>query len=222
MLAYKNQTHICKSCFADFDNDSFHSLFNEMEICKKCIKEYHPRFKEFCIDEVKGLAIYFYEGKIKENIFVYKGCFDYELKNTFLIHLKTEIKLMYFNYFLVPIPSSLEDDKKRGFNHVVEIFKILELPLLNVLEKTKRYKQSELSYNERKKSSDALSIKNGEVIKDKNILVVDDICTTGSTLKTAIRLIKLYKPKRIKILVVAKREFSKKELEKIKNLEEII
>lgn len=60
-------------------------------------------------------------------------------------------------------------------------------------------------------------LKEIEVIKNKKILICDDICTTGSTLKAIIELVKKGNPKDIKILVVAKRDFSKKELEQLKD-----
>ncbi len=221
-LRYENQTHICKGCFNDFVDDSFHSLFENEVICDKCFKEYKPVFKEFRINGIKCLAIYFYEDKVKENIFIFKGCHDYELKDTFLYYFKLEIRLRYFNYYLVPMPSSKLDDEKRGFNHVVELFKVLNLPFLNVLKKTKKHKQSNLSFEERKSVINFLEVENGEKIEGKNILLVDDICTTGSTLKAAIKLISPYKPRKIQILVIAKREFTKEELSKMKKVDEII
>ena len=39
------------------------------------------------------------------------------------------------------------------------------------------------------------------------ILIVDDVITTGATLRASINLIKSLKPKTIEILTMAKREF---------------
>ena len=41
----------------------------------------------------------------------------------------------------------------------------------------------------------------------KNILIVDDVFTTGSTIRAAIDLVKQAKPKNIKVLVMAKTVF---------------
>ena len=64
--------------------------------------------------------------------------------------------------------------------------------------------------------SDAFEV---DKTKDLNlpVLILDDICTTGSSLKAAVDLIKPYVNKDLKIVVIAKREFSKEELEKIKD-----
>ena len=42
------------------------------------------------------------------------------------------------------------------------------------------------------------------MVKNKRILLIDDVVTTGSTLKASIDLIKKGSPKDIKILVLAK------------------
>ena len=44
-------------------------------------------------------------------------------------------------------------------------------------------------------------------IKEYKILIVDDVITTGATLRASINLIKSLKPKTIEILTMAKREF---------------
>ena len=111
--------------------------------------------------------------------------------------------MKYFGYYIVCIPSSLEDDKKRGFNHVEEIFKLLNLNHINVLRKKFAFKQSDLPKKEREKIIDKLEVIDGFKIKDKKILLVDDVLTTGSSIKSAIRLITKYHPKDIKVLVLA-------------------
>ena len=120
------------------------------------------------------------------------------------------------------MPSYFRDDEERGFNHVEEIFSELKLPMLKVLIKNKKHKQSDLGYFERHKVKDVLEVVDGERIKNKNILIVDDICTTGSSLSAAIELIKKFEPKSIKILVIAKREFSKEEREILEGKIEIL
>lgn len=218
----KSPTHICKSCFCNFNEGSFHSLFNSTTLCNKCLKEYNPIFKKFKIENIEALAIYEYEGKVKENIFIFKGCGDYELKDTFLSGFSTDLRIMFWNYIILPAPSSEESNLKRGFNHVKEIFSILGLPMYEIFKKNFNHKQSNLSYLERQKVNKVLSIDDGEIIKNKSVLIVDDICTTGATLKALISLIKPFNPKQIKVLVIAKRDMSEDEINKIKNSHEIL
>ena len=94
--------------------------------------------------------------------------------------------------------------------------------MYEVFKKVSNHKQSNLSYLERQNVGNVLSIDNAEIIKNKNVLIVDDICTTGATLKALIELIKPFNPKQIKVLVIAKRDMSEEEISKIKNSHEIL
>ena len=98
------------------------------------------------------------------------------------------------------------------------MFSSLKLPVLkDVLMKKKDDNQHLKSYVERTKVKDNFLVTNKEILRNKKILICDDICTTGSSLKAAVDLIKPYVNKDLKIVVIAKREFSKDELEKIKD-----
>jgi len=151
------------------------------------------------------VGIYEYDDHMKKLIYQFKGCRDYELKDAFVAPFKKELKMRFRDFFLVRLPSYEGDDIERGFNHVEEIFKCLKLPFINCLYKTKKYKQSARNFEERQEISKVIVIKNGEKLMGKKILIVDDISTTGASLKTAVNLIRQFNPKEMKILVVAKR-----------------
>ena len=137
-------------------------------------------------------------------LFQFKGCFDYELAPLFLERVKFLLRIKYQNYVLVPAPSTDEANKKRGFNHVVEIFKSLKLKMLPIIHKTKSHKQSDHTAKGRRDITHVLSIDKNVNLKDKKILLVDDIMTTGSTLFSCVELLKKLHPKKIEILVIAK------------------
>lgn len=195
---------------------------NFPNICTNCLRKLKPYLIEFKVNGVHGSAVYVYDDMVKNMIFQYKACHDYELNKVFLNHIRNDLRILYFWYHIVPMPSYFEEDIARGFNHVEEIFKNLNLPMLKVLKKNKRHKQSDLSYEERKSIKEVLEIENGELLTGKNILLVDDICTTGASLSAAVDLIRKYKPKNIEIFVVAKREFTKEEKEIISKKVEIV
>ena len=111
---------------------------------------------------------------------------------------------MYKGYVIVPAPSSKIDDEKRGFNHVMEIYKSLGLPILPVLEKNSADKQSSKSKKKRLNIDKIIEGKNIEILYGKKVLVVDDIFTTGATMFKCVELVKEGRPKDIKALVVAK------------------
>lgn len=145
-------------------------------------------------------------------IYQYKGCGDYELKEIFINPFLEELILRYKGYKIVSIPSHAEHIEKRGFDHVKEMFSSLRIEFIDCLFKKEKYKQSDYNLEERSEAKNLIGIKNGEALKNKKILIVDDICTTGSTLRSAIKLVSLYEPKDIKILVVAKRVFTDEEV----------
>ena len=173
-------------------------------MCEECFHKMEPKFVEFKIDDIHALAIYEYNEEIKKLIYTYKGCYDYELKDVFLDRYKNYLKLIYHGYVVVPVPSSKSDDTKRGFNHVDEIAKTLALPIHYVLEKIRNIKQSSLSFRDRLNSKSNLAIKNGKLIANKKVLIIDDVYTSGATVRHAIELVKSVGAKKLKVLVVSK------------------
>lgn len=195
----------CRICFNKITDYSLYNLINKKNIlCEECFNKFKAKFHKFSLDGINGLAIYDYDENMKNLIYKFKGCYDYELNDVFLARYLPYLKFMYHGYVVVPAPSYYLDDEKRGFNHVVEIFKNLKLKMLPIIHKTKPHKQSEHSAKGRLDITHILSIDKNVNLKDKNILLVDDIMTTGSTLFSCVELLKKLHPKKIEILVVAK------------------
>ena len=95
---------------------------------------------------------------------------------------------------LVPVPMHPFRHKKRGFNQARQLAVGLgdrqELPVLNVLSKVRRTRQqSELSRDDRLENlRGAFTAEDeGALSSVERVLIVDDIYTTGSTLRTAAR-----------------------------------
>lgn len=89
---------------------------------------------------------------------------------------------------IIPVPMTEKAIKKRGYNQSIllanEISKLINKPVcLDVLLKTKEtHSQKELNFKERQKNLiGSFSIKNYRLIKDKTILLVDDVMTTSAT-----------------------------------------
>ena len=181
------------------------TLFSKnIHVCDMCFQKYQAKFIEFKIDKVKGIAIYEYDESIRELIYQFKGCYDIELGSLFLEQYIKYIRYKYFGYTVVPIPSYENDDVRREFNHVKEAFNCLKLERLDILEKIDEYKQSDQKRKDRDKIKYHLKVSDLEKVNNKKILLVDDVVTTGSTLKACIALMKQGHPKCIKILTLAK------------------
>ena len=199
------KTNICKICFEPIEDSSIHSLiFQEPTICNKCFRKMNPVFNKFEVCGVKAMNIFNYDEIVKEKLYQLKGCFDIELGTVFLEYFQPYLKLKYLGYQIIPAPSYYEHDQIRGFNHVEVIFSSLKMKMLKCIEKITDVIQSDLSAKERENIKKNLIIKNGEQITGKKILIVDDVFTTGSTIKAMINLVKKYHPKKIKILLLSK------------------
>ena len=199
-----NKKRYCKCCFNEIKINNLHTLlFRDICICDKCLDELAPKIIKKKINDVKGIFMYFYNEAIKEKIYLLKGCGDIEMSEIFLNYFLRELRLKYRGYIIAPAPSSISSDNNRGFNHVKMIAQKLNLPIVDVLKKTEDFKQANLSKIEREKTNKKIIIKNTNLIRNKKVLFIDDIYTTGTTLKTCINLINSAKPRKLNFIVIA-------------------
>ncbi len=194
---YKSSTSFCKVCFKELPINN-----KNVSICGNCFSKFESIYKKESINRVNYFYIYRYNEFIRSLIYQFKGCYDIELSKCFLERQRIMLKILYHDYLVIPIPSWKDDDNKRGFNHVFEIFSSLNLKMCPCLHKKENIKQSSLNKEQRLKTKN-LSIDKVN-LTNKKILIVDDVMTTGSTVKHAIEIIKKKKPKIIKVLILAK------------------
>jgi ComF family protein len=115
------------------------------------------------------------------------------------------------DFILIPVPLDKKRLRWRGFNQAEELSKELDgffrVPLiLNCLIKIKEtFPQIKLSDKERKENvRGVFLIKDRELIKNKNILLVDDVYTTGATMEECAIVLKKAGAKDIIGVVVAR------------------
>lgn len=157
--------------------------------------------------------LYSYNDFFKSLLFQYKGQYDLVLKDAFLSLFLDELKEKYKDYIIVVAPSSKEDNLKRGFAPMEEIAKSVFDCVFNGLYKVTHYKQSDYSYEQRRQVKDKILIKNKEMLFDKNVLILDDVLTSGATLKTCLNLVLTCHPKKIELMVLSTKQ-DLKDLEK--------
>ena len=104
---------------------------------------------------------------------------------------------------MIPAPSYEKSNEERGFNHVQEIFGVLNLKMMKCIHKIKQVKQADLTTKEREEIGSVLQIDDVN-LRGKKILLVDDVFTTGSTIKAMIKLVKEKGAKNIKVLLMSK------------------
>lgn len=110
-------------------------------------------------------------------------------------------EIMYMQFgkiradFLIPIPLHQNREKKRGFNQALsiaeEFSKFQKLPLYNGIIRTKdTHPQSLLTSAEKWENvSDAFCLQPGFDVVDKEIFLIDDILTSGSTICNAAKML---------------------------------
>ncbi|MGL4388915.1 MAG: ComF family protein [Brevinema sp.] len=134
----------------------------------------------------KKLSIVFsYQDPIIKKIF-----FQYKFKNSLLAEKDLTRLLMPYrdslkNYYIIVAPCSYKTYRLLGFNPVARILDNLDIPYEDCLSKNKNaILQKHLSGNERKQQDNPFFLKKPiqQECFDQNILVVDDIFTTGSTI----------------------------------------
>ena len=115
------------------------------------------------------------------------------------------------DFILVPIPLYIKKLKWRGFNQAEELAKelakFLALPLISdcLIKNKKTPAQIELNDAERKENiKNVFIVKNQEKIKNKKILLIDDVYTTGSTMEEAAKILKETGVKEVIGIVIAR------------------
>jgi ComF family protein len=102
--------------------------------------------------------------------------------------IKNEVENLNIN-LIMPVPLHQLKKAERGYNQSVYIAKGLSkeinIPVSSGIIKRKKYTQSQTKMNliERQKNiEEAFKVKNDKKIKGKNILLIDDVITTGATI----------------------------------------
>ncbi len=91
---------------------------------------------------------------------------------------------------IAPVPMHWWKKARRGYNQADYIAEGLStatgLPVLNVLEAVKSHKtQTAMSLTQRQANlAGTFRVKDTEAIRGKGLVLVDDVCTTGATLRT--------------------------------------
>ncbi len=158
--------------------------------CDKCQSELVKYDSYFTIPQVKkSVAPYVYNDKISPAIFLMKDGIGGNAPYAFGKALAETIKSADIQVdFIVPVPIYSQDQCRRGYNQAELIAKetgrILKIKVRSdiVYKNRKTRPQKELTKSQRKINlKGAFSVNNKSEVADKRILIIDDICTTGST-----------------------------------------
>lgn len=132
---------------------------------------------------VQHVSLFAYNEAMAAYFRRYKFQGDYLLRTVFAKEWKRQF-LSFKQYTVVPIPLSKKRLAERGFNQVEGLLDAAEIAYCSLLHKQETEKQSSKTRAERLQLHQPFSIKEGQVLPQK-VLLVDDIYTTGATLMRA-------------------------------------
>lgn len=187
--------------------------YNELVVCEKCFfelertsnyllkTEYQNKFEESgLISDFKAAFIFRQESAVQNLLHSLK----YDKKFLTGIFLGRLLARMFYDEiknwnadFIVPVPLHRLKKADRGFNQSEYLAKGLKAELgieirKNLLKRIRFTEtQTHLTYLERRQNvKNAFKVRKPEVLKDKKVILIDDVVTTGSTINECAQVIK--------------------------------
>lgn len=196
-----NPTRQCLICHQELDIETnlFYYLYHP-SLCQQCIQQFEVIDLHLTLQHYPLHILYEYNDFFRKNLYQYKALDDYALKTAFFNSFP-ELKRKYRKYIVVIIPSSKEDNTRRGFCPNEELVKTFSQHIFTGLYKSQKYKQTK--QKDRTKIKKVLKIKDGYLLTGQKVLIFDDVMTSSNTLQAAIQLVENYHPKKIELLVLS-------------------
>ncbi len=204
---------LCESCYKNLLKIKF--------ACERCAMPLAHTNAKAC-GACNNRKIYFdtsyapflFKGFIRESIYQFK--FNNKLNHGKLLATLLAKQIQQQNRILpdvlVPVPLHKKRLRKRGFNQSLEIARILnkylskEISIKDIYRAKPTHVQMELPAKQRRANvKDAFKLRSSNsVFKDKNIVIIDDVMTTGSTVNEMAKCLKQSGAKHIDVWCVAR------------------
>lgn len=177
---------ICKKCKSGFERItgqmcSICGIAGEL-LCRECRHWETTEFKGLI---QSGQSLYSYNLKMREYFHQYKFLQDIVLAKVFAAEIRQMLKKS--KAVIVPIPMNEEKLKERTFSQVDCMLEAANLPFSHYLAKNGEV-QGEKNKAERMLTRDLFEW-NGQQVPSE-IVIVDDIYTTGTTMRQAAQVLK--------------------------------
>lgn len=189
-LLFPNKCPVCGEIIGEND-----------EFCPSCPEKFTVYHGNFRVENADGYTASFeYNDAISPAIMLLKdgvcGNAAYALGNSLARTITNSCFADEFD-LIIPVPMHKKDKLKRGYNQAEliarEVSHKLNVQLCTkaVVKARKTLTQKALTAKERAENlSEAFAVAAPELIRGKSVLLIDDVCTTGSTLKELTKLLK--------------------------------
>lgn len=219
----------CQECNKRLLNTDFHCFcklcWDKIEIiknthCRKCGKPvitskgicHNCLNKRYYYKEIRVSGLYDYT--LKKAIHLYKYTHRWKIVHDFIYLIKKTIESEYIDKhdYIVPVPITKKAYKERGFHHTFllskKISKRYDVEYIKdlIIKHKETSPQSQLKREARLINlMDSFKVNNKYInlIKDKSILICDDVYTTGSTVQEIAKTLHPF-VKEVNILTIAR------------------
>ncbi len=206
-------------------------IFNEDYFCESCKKQLPYIKGPICshcgrVTLIPENYCYTCKGRltsfeIARSVFDYRPpistlikSFKYDNKRYLAGYFAKELSYLYFRNsfccdFITFVPMTDKSKRKREYNQsellAEELSKIIRIPVISLFDKVKETeRQATLNRESRLKNlKGAFKLKARKLVKDKRILIVDDVSTTGTTAEILASIIMKAKANAVCLLTVA-------------------
>lgn len=212
-----SNTLICKRCQNELDAECFDSymtrcpscfmpLISQDYICSRChrMHEQNNQDPEFSKTPFVLYCVADYNANLSYSLLHrFKFLGDKRISKIVALYLQKAIDVLdpVGSAYIVPIPCSKKTLENRGWDHMVEVCKHIDRPMLKILENMQTSSQQKLLNREHRLENkkemqftivdDLENLLTANKIKNFNVplIVVDDVCTTSSTIQKAVNIL---------------------------------
>ncbi|MBN8193960.1 ComF family protein [Bacillus sp. NTK074B] len=198
-LFYSEPQFLCEECLVQLEKiegercngcsrslDELPSNLIKEGVCLDCHRwEQDPEWRGIL---AHSHSFYHYNDFLKDYLARYKYRGDHVLAQAFSHTIKSYLDKIKYD-LLIPIPLSDERLYERGFNQSTALLEEAEVRPSHILTRSHSEKQSKKTRSERLRQEQVFHLTEN-VVREKNILLFDDIYTTGTTLRQAAKLLK--------------------------------
>ena len=174
-------------------------------LCPECNKKHNIFFD-------RAFSVALYEGVWKELIHLFKygknDCLDKFLAG-FLIELIRKNSSLKESDLIIPVPLHWQERWRRSYDQTYllayEVSRMTNIPVCvdKLIKHKKIPSQTTLSGKERLKNvKGAFKINNPKILRDKKILLIDDVFTTGSTVNECTKELRKAKVRRVDVITL--------------------
>ena len=212
LMTCKNGAELCSQCANDLGyitglrcQACGGNINGVLELCQECLSNPRPW--------QRGYSAFYFTGLARRLIHRFKYQGDVALSRMLAVHA-CEVwaqETDFFDYqYVVPVPLYWYKKLRRGYNQseilAREFCRITDIPYSNALQRKKwTTSQARLTRQKRKKNlKNAFAVKKRTDLLHANILLVDDVFTTGLTLTACSKALNAAGCKRVDVLTIAR------------------